>query len=155
MAEISERRASLHTLFSQNRLHDEDEWRLLLDESDLDGLPDFARTAAAEAARERGLDGGYAITLARASVEPFLAFSARRDLRQTAYGAWAARGEHPGAHDNRPLVPEIMALRAEQARLLGYDNFAAYRLDDTMAKSPEAAADLLRQVWEPAKRKAA
>ena len=155
MAAISERLASLHTAFGQNVLHDEDEWRLVLDEGDLDGLPDFARAAAAEAARERGLDGHYAITLARASVEPFLTFSARRDLRQAAYEAWAARGEHPGPHDNRPLIGEIMALRAEQARLLGYDNFAAYRLDDTMARTPEAAADLLRQVWEPAKRRAA
>jgi peptidyl-dipeptidase Dcp len=155
MAAISERLASLHTAFGQNVLHDEDEWRLVLDEGDLDGLPDFARAAAAEAARERGLDGHYAITLARASVEPFLTFSARRDLRQAAYEAWAARGEHPGPHDNRPLIGEIMALRTEQARLLGYDSFAAYRLDDTMAQTPEAAADLLRQVWEPAKRKAA
>src|ERR1700730_1347486 len=155
MAAISERLASLHTAFGQNVLHDEDEWRLVLDEGALDGLPDFARAAAAEAARERGLDGHYAITLARASVEPFLTFTARRDLRQAAYEAWAARGEHPGRHDNRPLIGEIMALRTEQARLLGYDNFAAYRLDDTMARTPEGAADLLRQVWEPAKRKAA
>ena len=155
MAAISERLASLHTAFGQNVLHDEDEWRLVLDEGDLDGLPDFARAAAAEAARERGLDGHYAITLARASVEPFLTFSARRDLRQAAYEAWAARGEHPGPYDNRPLIGEIMALRAEQAHLLGYDSFVAYRLDDTMAQTPEAAADLLRRVWEPAKRKAA
>src|SRR5919206_2353726 len=83
MAELSERLASLHTLFGQNVLHDEDEWRLVLDESDLAGLPDFARAAAAEAAKARGLDGRYAITLARASVEPFLTFSARRDLRRT------------------------------------------------------------------------
>jgi peptidyl-dipeptidase Dcp len=155
MGEISERLASLHTLFGQNVLHDEDEWHLVLDEGDLAGLPDFARGAAAAAARERGVDGRYAITLARASVEPFLTFSARRDLRQTAYEAWTARGVHPGAQDNRPLIPEIMALRAEQARLLGYSNFAAYRLDDTMAKTPEAANALLRAVWEPAKRKAA
>jgi len=155
MAAISERLASLHTLFGQNVLHDEDEWRLLLDEGDLAGLPEFARATAAEAARARGLEGRYAITLARASVEPFLTFSARRDLRRTAYEAWAARGAHTGAQDNRPLIGEIMALRAEQARFLGYDNFAAYRLDDTMAKTPEAATGLLRAVWEPAKRKAA
>src|SRR5215471_10079660 len=155
MAKITERLASLHTLFGQNVLHDEDEWRLVLDERDLAGLPDFARSAAAEAAKARGLDGKYAITLARASVEPFLTFSARRDLRRTAYEAWAARGTHPGERDNRPLIREIMALRAEQARLLGYDNFAAYRLDDTMAKTPEAAEALLREVWEPAKHKAA
>ena len=155
MAEISERLASLHTLFGQNVLHDEDEWRLMLEEGDLAGLPDFARAAAAEAAKARGLDGHYAITLSRASVEPFLSFSARRDLRRTAHEAWTARGAHPGDHDNRMLIGEIMALRAEQARLLGYDSFAAYRLDDTMAKTPEAAAALLHAVWGPAKRKAA
>ena len=155
MAEIAARLASLHTLFGQNVLHDEDEWRLMLEEGDLAGLPDFARAAAAEAAKARGLDGQYAITLSRASVEPFLSFSARRDLRRTAHEAWTARGAHPGDHDNRKLIGEIMALRAEQARLLGYDSFAAYRLDDTMAKTPEAAAALLHAVWGPAKRKAA
>ena len=155
MAEISARLASLHTLFGQNVLHDEDEWRLMLEEGDLAGLPDFARAAAAEAAKARGLDGQYAITLSRASVEPFLSFSARRDLRRTAHEAWTARGAHPGDHDNRMLIGEIMALRAEQARLLGYDSFAAYRLDDTMAKTPEAAAALLHAVWGPAKRKGA
>jgi peptidyl-dipeptidase Dcp len=155
MSAISQRQATLHTLFGQNVLHDEDEWRLVLGEDALDGLPDFARAAAATAAAERGLDGKYAITLARASVEPFLAFSARRELRQAAYAAWAARGTHAGAHDNAPLIAEIMALRAEQARLLGYESFAAYRLDDTMAKTAEAAERLLRQVWEPAKRRAA
>ncbi len=155
MSAISERLASLHTLFGQNVLHDEDEWRLVLGEDELEGLPDFARAAAANAATERGLDGRYVITLARASVEPFLAFSARRELRRTAYEAWAARGAHPGAHDNAKLIGEIMALRGEQARLLGYASYAAYRLDDTMAQTPEAAGDLLRQVWEPAKKRAA
>src|SRR6185437_11667874 len=136
MAEIATRQATLHTLFGQNVLHDEDEWHLALDEADLDGLPDFARNAAREAAAARGLAAGkYAITLARASVEPFLAFAARRDLRRTACEAWAARGEHPGQHDNRELIREIVALRREQARLLGYDNYAAYRLADTMAET--------------------
>jgi peptidyl-dipeptidase Dcp len=155
MAAISERLATLHTLFGQNVLHDEDEWRLVLSGDDLQGLPDFARDAAAAAARERGLDGKYVITLARASVEPFLMFSARRELRRAAYEAWAARGAQTAAHDNATLIREIVALRAEQAQLLGYSSYAAYRLDDTMAKTPEAAENLLRQVWTPAKRKAA
>jgi peptidyl-dipeptidase Dcp len=155
MSAISQRLASLHSLFGQNVLHDEDEWRLVLGEDELDGLPDFARAAAANAATERGLDGRYVITLARASVEPFLAFARSRELRRTAYEAWAARGAHPGVHDNAKLIGEIMALRGEQARLLGYASYAAYRLDDTMAQTPEAAADLLRQVWEPAKKRAA
>ena len=155
MAAIAERLATLHTLFGQNVLHDEDEWQLVLDMGDLAGLPDFARDAAAAAARERGLDGKFVITLARASVEPFLGFSARRDLRRAAHEAWAARGTHAGAHDNAPLIAEIVALRGEQARLLGYPNYAAFRLDDTMAGTPQAAGELLSQVWQPAKRKAA
>jgi peptidyl-dipeptidase Dcp len=155
MAEITTRMASLHTHFGQNVQHDEDEWRLVLDEADLTGLPQFAHDAAAEAARERGLNGKYVITLSRSSVEPFLMFSARRDLRETAYRAWTARGEHHGEHDNAPLIAELIQLRQEQARLLGYDTYAAYRLDDTMAKTPDAAEHLLEQVWEPAKHKAA
>lgn len=154
MAEITSRLATLHTLFGQHVLHDEDEWHLALDESDLQGLPDFARAAAAEAAEARGLAGKFAITLARASVEPFLAFAARRDLRRIACEAWAARGEHPGENDNTGLIREIVTLRREQARLLGYETYAAYRLDDTMAKTPAAADRLLRQVWERARKKA-
>ena len=154
MAAITERLATLHTLFGQNVLHDEDGWRLVLDEADLEGLPEFARAAASACAAERDLAGKFVITLARASVEPFLTFSARRDLRRTAYEAWAARGEHPGAHDNRPLIGEIMDLRAEQARLLGYPTYADYRLADSMAKTPAAAQTLLEQVWEPARGKA-
>jgi peptidyl-dipeptidase Dcp len=155
MSAISERLATLHTLFGQNVLHDEKDWRLVLGEGDLDGLPDFIRAAAAQAAEERGLAGSYVVTLARSSVEPFLTFSARRDLRQAAYEAWTRRGGHEGPHDNRPLIREIVTLRAEQARLLGYETYAAFRLDDTMAKSTAAVERLLSRVWEPAKRKAA
>src|SRR5277367_986420 len=155
MAEITTRMATLHTHFGQNVLFDEDEWRLVLDDSELDGLPEFACEASASAAKERGLDGKYVITLSRSSVEPFLTFSARRDLRETAYRAWVQRGEHHGERDNAPLIAEILALRQEQARLLGYDTYAGYRLDDTMAKTPAAAEHLLEQVWTPAKHRAA
>ena len=154
MAAISERLASLHTLFGQNVLHDEQDWQLVLDETDLDGLPGFARAAAAQAAEERGIAGRYAVTLSRSAVEPFLTFSSRRDLRRALWEAWTARGTHEGASDNAPIIREILALRAEQARLLGYENFADYRLDDTMAKTSAAAERLLFQVWEPAKAKA-
>jgi peptidyl-dipeptidase Dcp len=154
MAAISERLAVLHTEFGQNVLHDEKAWALQLTEADVAGLPDFVRAGASQAAAERGLPG-YAITLSRSLIEPFLTFSARRDLRQTAYEAWIARGTHDGPHDNRVLIPEILALRAERAQLLGYPNFAAFRLADTMAGTPEAAKALLAEVWEPAKRKAA
>ena len=154
MAAIAERLAVLHTLFGQNVLHDERDWQLVLDEADLAGLPDFARAAPAEAAKERGIEGRWVITLARSSVEPFLTFSARRELRRVVWEGWTARGTHEGSRDNAPLIREIMALRAEQARLLGYDNFAAYRLDDSMAKTAAAVERLLLQVWDPAKEKA-
>ncbi len=153
MAAISERLAVLHTQFGQNVLHDEKEWHLVLSEAELDGLPDFAREGAAQAAKERGLDG-YAVTLSRSSIEPFLTFAADRALRRTAFEAWADRGTHPGAHDNRVLIPEILALRRERAALLGYGDYAAFRLDDTMAGSEDAVQRLLTEVWEPAKAKA-
>jgi peptidyl-dipeptidase Dcp len=154
MAAISERLASLHTQFGQNVLHDERDWRLILDETDLDGLPQFARASAAEAATQRGLERKYAVTLSRSAVEPFLTFSSRRDLRRAVWEAWTVRGTHAGPRDNAPLIGEIVALRTEQARLLGYDNFADYRLDDTMAKTATAVERLLREVWQPAKAKA-
>ena len=150
MAEISERLATLHTRFGQNVLHDEQAWHLALAEADLDGLPDFARDGARQAAAERGLPG-YVITLSRSSIEPFLTFSRRRDLRRTAYIAWVARGEHPGDHDNRALIPEILALRAERARLLGYSTYAEFRLADTMAASQANVERLTDEVWAAAR----
>ena len=154
MSAVSERLAVLHTQFGQNVLHDEKAWHLGVGAGDLGGLPDFVRDGARQAAADRGLDG-HAITLSRSLIEPFLTYSDRRDLRRVAYEAWTRRGMHEGPHDNRVLIPEILALRAEQARLLGYPDFAAFRLDDTMAGTPEAAEGLLREVWEPARRKAA
>ena len=154
MAAIVERLAMLHTRFGQNVLHDERDWRLVLGEADLEGLPGFARAAAAQAAKERGIAGSWVVTLARSSAEPFLTFSSRRDLRRTLWEAWTARGAHQGANDNAPLIQKIVALRAEQARLLGYENFAAYRLDDSMAENADAVETLLLQVWGPAKAKA-
>src|SRR6516165_7287330 len=155
MAAIVERLAILHTRFGQNVLHDERDWQLVLDEADLDGLLDFARAAAAQAAKDRGLEGRWVVTLARSSAEPFLTFSSRRDLRRSLWQAWTMRGANPGANDNRPLIREIMALRTEQARLLGYRDFAHYRLDDSMARDAAAVEALLLAVWEPAKKKAA
>lgn len=154
MTEISTRLATLHTRFGQNVLADENEWQMALAEGDLEGLPDFARVAAREAAKERGVEG-CVITLARSSVEPFLTFSARRDLRERAWRAWVARGALHPERGNAELVREILALRAERARLLGAADYAEYRLADTMAQHPDAAERLLRAAWEPALRRAA
>jgi peptidyl-dipeptidase Dcp len=156
LAAINERLAAIGTQFSQNVLADESGFRLVLEtEADLDGLPDFVIAAAAEAANERDLPGKHVITLSRSSIEPFLQFSTRRDLREKAFEAWTKRGEFGGESDNRALIAETIALRIERARLLGYDSYAAFRLADTMAKTPEAVRALLEQVWEPAKRRLA
>jgi peptidyl-dipeptidase Dcp len=154
MTQITERLATLHTQFGQNVLHDEKAWVLPLGEPDLAGLPDFLVAGAAQAALERG-QPGWLVTLSRSLIEPFLCFSPRRDLRQIAYAAWVSRGEHAGEHDNRPLIPEILALRAERARLLGYATYAEFRLEDTMAGSREAVLRLTGEVWTAAKRRAA
>jgi peptidyl-dipeptidase Dcp len=151
MAAISERMATLTTLFGQHVQADEQSWQLVLEEADLDGLPDYVREAAAQAASERGLESRYVITLLRSSVEPFLTFSTNRDLREKAYRAWTNRGANGGDTDNHDLIREIVALRAEQSRLLGYATYADYKLDDTMAKEPAAVLNLLHQVWEPAR----
>ena len=155
LADINARLATLGTIFSQNVLADEQAYALLLDgEEDLAGLPDFVRAAARGAAEERGHAGKHVITLSRSSVEPFLQFSARRDLREKAFRAWIARGAGGGGTDNKAIIAEIISLRTERARLLGYETFAQYRLDDSMAKTPEAVRSLLDQVWAPALRRA-
>ena len=155
LAAINERLASLGTQFGQNVLADEKSFAMILDEEDLAGLPDFARAAARAAAEERGQPDKYAITLARSSVESFLQFSSRRDLREKAFQAWIRRGENGGPTDNRALIAEMVASRGERAKLLGFATFSDYRLDDQMAKTPAAARELLDEVWGRARAKAA
>lgn len=151
MAEINERLATLGTKFAQNVLAEEQAFRLILDgERDLAGLPDFVRAAAARTATDLGIPGKHVITLARSSIEPFLQFSSRRDLREQAFRAWTKRGENGNEHDNREIAAETVALRAERARLLGYRTFAEFRLDDAMAKTPQAVRGLLDEVWSAA-----
>jgi peptidyl-dipeptidase Dcp len=155
LAEINERLAALGTSFSQNVLADEQSYTLVLEgEDDLAGLPDFVRAAAQATAEERGLAGKHVVTTSRSSVEPFLQFSARRDLREKIFRAWMARGDGGGATDNKEIIAEMVALRVERARLIGYPTFAHYRLDDAMAKTPEAVRALLDRVWQPARRHA-
>src|SRR5215510_10355402 len=154
LAAINERLASLGTQFAQNVLADEKSFAMILEEGDLAGLPDFARAAARAAAEERGQPDKYAITLARSSVESFLQFSSRRHLREKAFQAWIRRGENGGTTDNRALIAEMVALRGERAKLLGFATFSDYRLDDQMAKTPAAARKLLDEVWGRARRKA-
>src|SRR6202035_663759 len=151
LAAINERLASLGTTFSQNVLADEQAYTLVLEtEEDLAGLPDYVRAAARAAAQERRLEHTHVITLSRSSGEPFLQFSARRDLREKAFRAWIARGDSGGLTDNRAIASEMVRLRTERARLLGFESFAHFRLADMMAKTPQAALDLLHSVCAPA-----
>jgi peptidyl-dipeptidase Dcp len=153
-AEIIERLASLGTTFSQNVLADEQSFTLALDgEAELAGLPDFMREALKSDAQERGLDG-YVVTLSRSSIAPFLQFSDRRDLRERAFHAFTKRGDNGGSTDNKAIIAEMVRLRAERAKLLGYSDFAHYRLDDAMARTPEAVRELLDTVWAPARARA-
>jgi len=151
MAAIRSRLASLGTAFAQNLLADERDWAMALD--DLSGLPDYVVDAARAAAEERGRTG-HVVTLNRSLIVPFLQYSPRRDLRKKAYEAWAARGANGGATDNRAIVAETLKLRAERAALLGYNDFATYKLEPEMARSPQAVRELLMQVWAPAKAQA-
>jgi len=151
LAEIGERLAALGTQFGQNVLADEKSFTLVLGPDDLAGLPETLIASAAAEAAERDLPGKYVITLSRSSIEPFLQFSARRDLREKAFRAWAARGEGGGATDNRAIAAETVQLRAERAHLMGYETYADFRLSDTMAKTPQAALALLHSVWTPAR----
>ena len=150
-ATLMQRLAELTTTFAQNVLHDEAEFALeLRDESDLAGLPEFVRAAAAQAAAERGQATRRVITLARSLIVPFLTFSERRDLRELAWRAWVARGEHEGPYDNRDVAREILALRREQAAAHGYACYADYALADSMARSQSRVWALLDEVWEKA-----
>ena len=153
LAEIIERLAALGTSFSQNVLADEQAFALALhDEAELAGLPGFMREAMKSNATERGL-AGYAVTLSRSSAEPFLQFSDRRDLREKVFRAFIMRGDNGGPTDNKAIIAETVRLRAERARLLGFADFAHYRLDDAMAKTPEAVRGLLDTVWSRARKK--
>jgi len=154
MAEINERLAQLGTSFSHHLLGDEQDWFLELGEDDRAGLSDSFVAAAKAAAEERGLAGKAIITLSRSFAEPFLKSSARRDLREKVYKAFTARGDNGNANDNNEVIVEILALREESAKLLGFPTFAAYRLEDSMAKTPEAVRGLLERVWTPARARA-
>jgi peptidyl-dipeptidase Dcp len=153
MQEIKSRLAELGTAFTQNLLADEREWFMELSEDDLAGLPAFVVNTARAAGKEKGAQGPV-VTLSRSLIVPFLQFSTRRDLRETAFKAWAARGANGAATDNREIAAEILKLREERAKLLGYPDFASYKLETEMAGTPARVRELLMNVWEPAKTRA-
>ncbi len=154
LAQVGQRLAVLGAQFCQNVLGDEEHWVLPLTEAQMAGVPASVRDAAAAKATELKVQAPFAITLSRSSAEPFLQFADDRSLREQVYRAWTSRGDNGGARDNNLLITEMLALRAERANLLGYENFAAFKLADTMAGTPAKARALLEEVWAPARQRA-
>ncbi|WP_310633395.1 M3 family metallopeptidase [Paraburkholderia sp.] len=146
---IKERLAQLYVTFNHNLVASTDAFKLVLTEdAELAGLPDFIRRAALTE-KEAEHANQYVFTLTYSSVVPFLTWSARRDLRERIWRAWTSRCTEPDV-DNRPVVREVIQLRAEQAKLLEFENFAHYALTDRMAGTPQAVRDMLESIWEPA-----
>jgi glutamine synthetase adenylyltransferase/Zn-dependent oligopeptidase len=148
---INERLAALFASFGQNLLADEADYTLFItDAADLAGLPESQCAAAASAAAALGRPGEWAIQNTRSAMDPFLTYAERRDLRETVWRTYYNRGNNGGAHDNKALITEILALRKERATLLGFPSHAHWRLADSMAGTPENALTLLTRVWPAA-----
>ena len=149
-AAINQRLAELHTQFGNNVLADEEGYVLFITEDQLGGLSDSFIQAAAAGAAERDREGEYAITNTRSSMDPFLTFSDERDLREKVWRTYYSRGDNGDDHDNNAIIAEILQLRNERVHLLGYDNYAQWRLENRMAKNPERAYELMEAVWPAA-----
>jgi peptidyl-dipeptidase Dcp len=149
-AQINLRLSGLQTTFGNNILADEEGYVLYLTEAQLGGLPESIITVAAAAAEERGQKGQYAITNTRSSMDPFLTYSTERKLRKKVWQSYYSRGDNGDQYDNNAIIAEILQLRHERVGLLGYKNYASWRLEDRMAKSPENAIALMESVWPAA-----
>jgi peptidyl-dipeptidase Dcp len=150
-AEINQELAKLFTAFGQNVLKDENEGVIYIEkEADLAGLPQAVRDGMAQGAEGRGQKGKWAISNTRSSVEPFLTYADNRALREQAWRMFINRGDNGGATDNNAIITQILQLRAERARLLGFPTHAHWRLENTMAKTPGRAMELMEAVWTPA-----
>ena len=150
LTEVKKRLAELYTTFGNNVLHDEEAYVLYLTADQLGGLPKDFVSAAATTATANGKEGQYAITNTRSSMDPFLTFSTERELREQVWRTYYNRGDNGDEWDNNAVIAEILKLRKEKANLLGFDNFAAYNLDNKMAKNPDNAMDLMEAVWPAA-----
>jgi peptidyl-dipeptidase Dcp len=153
VSEINQKLAGYFTRFNQNQLADEGGLFLeLKNEFDLEGLPASVKDAAKNLAKSKGKPDSWIIANTRSSIDPFLTYSARRDLREKAFNLFTNRGDNGDAHDNNAIITEILLLRAERAKLLGYPTHAHWRLANTMAGTPEKAMTLMEKVWRPALR---
>jgi peptidyl-dipeptidase Dcp len=151
LSEINQSLAQLFTSFGQNVLKDENEGVIFIEnEADLAGLPQAVRDGMAQGAEARGQKGKWAISNTRSSVEPFLTYADNRALREQAWRMFVNRGDNGGATDNNANIAQILQLRAERAKLLGYPTHAHWRLENAMARTPERAMELMEAVWTPA-----
>ncbi|QTH73301.1 M3 family metallopeptidase [Pseudoalteromonas xiamenensis] len=149
-AEINQELATLHAKFSSNVLADEENYVVYLTKEQLAGLPESFIESAAAAATEREHAGMYAITNSRSSMDPFLTYSTERELREKVWRNYYDRGNNGDEFDNNAVIKQILTLRNERVKLLGYENYAQWRLEDRMAKTPENAMGLMNKVWPAA-----
>ena len=149
-AEINMELSGLHTKFGNNVLADEENYVVFLTKDQLSGLPKSYISAAAAAAKARGEEGKYAVTNTRSSMDPFLKYSEERELRKQVWNNYYNRGNNEGENNNRDVISQILKLRHERIQLLGYENYAQWRLEDRMAKAPENAIELMNKVWPAA-----
>jgi len=151
LSSINQRLATLFADFTQNVLDDEQEYvTWITDAKDLAGLPESTISAMANAAKEKGKAGQWAVTNTRSSMDPFLTYADNRSLREQVWRTYYNRGDNGDSHDNNSIIAEILKLRAQRAKLLGYETHAHWRLEPTMAKTPEATMDLMMSVWPKA-----
>ena len=149
-AEINKELSELYTQFSNNVLADEEGYVTYIDSTQLSGLPESYIKSAASAASERDHQGEFAITNTRSSMDPFLTYSDERELREKVWRTYYSRGNNGDESDNNQVIKNILELRDERVALLGYDNYAQWRLQDRMAKTPKQAMELMEAVWPAA-----
>lgn len=149
-AAINQELAGLHTQFANNVLHDEEAYLIYFDDDRAAGLPAGFLAAAEAAATAKPGDGKYAVRNTRSSMSPFLTFAEDRELRQQVWEMYYSRGDHGDEWDNNAIIAQILKLRHERVQLLGYDNYAQWRLQNRMAKTPERAMELMEAVWPAA-----
>ncbi len=149
-AQINKELSRLYTQFSNNVLAEEENYVVYLEEDQLSGLPESFVKAAAKAATDRGEEGKYAVLNTRSSMDPFLTYSDERELRKKVWDNYYSRGDNNDEYDNKQIIKEILKLRDERVELLGFENYAQWRLQDRMAKTPERAMELMEAVWPAA-----
>lgn len=143
--------ASLSLKFGENQLKETNNYQLIIDqEEDLSGLPAAVISAAAETAKDAGLEGKWVFTLHQPSIMPFLQYADKRELREQIYTAYVNRGSRENANNNWENISRMVSLRAQKAKLLGFSDYAAYILDDNMAKNPANVYDLCHKIWDAA-----